>query len=142
MPFWNLHFFLGGWMSEKNYPAHHHFPTPPKFLAPFQKGVKPMGFSASFLATPPTHRTVQDEYESTYGIQEVDNGIKMGFVTTTKYHGMQERQPCHMLAANFVGCLTGLSNCCCMVSSIYIDEISCQASSFNEVDDGHRLACS
>jgi len=27
----------------------------------------------------------KDQYESTYGIQEVDNGIKMGFVTTTKY---------------------------------------------------------
>ena len=94
------------------------FSNPTEVFSTIPKGCETHGFLGVVFgdASDPSDG-LEDEYESTYGIQEVDNGIKMGFVTTTKYHGMQERQPCHMLAENFVGCLTGLSNWCCMVSS-------------------------
>lgn len=118
VPFFNLFFFLGGWMSGKK--QIQHIFQPHRSLAPFQKGETHGFLGVVFGDASDPSDGLEDEYESTYGIQEVDNGIKMGFVTTTKYHGMQERQICHMLAENFVGCLTGLSNWCCMVSSIYI----------------------
>lgn len=128
-------------MSEKTNPAHHHFPTPPKFLAPFQKGETHGFLGVVFGDASDPSDGLEDEYESTYGIQEVDNGIKMGFVTTTKYHGMQERQPCHMLAVNSWDVLLGYPTAVAWYL-LYIHEISCQASSFNQVDGGHRLACS
>ena len=54
------------------------------------------------------HRTPpqQKEYESTYGIQEVNNGIKMGFVTTTKYHGWPAN---HSSASAGGGCMVSLA---------------------------------
>ena len=56
MPFWNLHFFLGEWMSEKNYPAHHHFPTPPKF-GTIPKGCETHGFLGVVFGDASFHRT-------------------------------------------------------------------------------------
>ena len=56
MPSLNRHFFLGGWMSEKNKSSTSPFSNPTEVFSTIPKEgcENPMGFSASFLGTPPS----------------------------------------------------------------------------------------